>query len=141
MSMFLLSTGQALLGFAALTFAHIPIILANRSYLIHTGQRKPNQFEKSRSGSENTFASRVGMAHANCVENLVLFASVLLCNRGYGGAQLDTLASYYLYARICQSVTHWISVSETAIVIRFLFFLPQIVILAIMGYKTFITLR
>eukprot|EP00471_Norrisiella_sphaerica_P003116 CAMPEP_0184486768 /NCGR_PEP_ID=MMETSP0113_2-20130426/8579_1 /TAXON_ID=91329 /ORGANISM="Norrisiella sphaerica, Strain BC52" /LENGTH=144 /DNA_ID=CAMNT_0026868805 /DNA_START=165 /DNA_END=599 /DNA_ORIENTATION=+ len=136
----ILSSSQALLAFVALTVLHILIIIGHRSYLIIRGERKANTFEKSGSGAENTFVSRVGTAHANCVENLVLFASVVLVNKVFMASSINDLASYYLYARVCQSFTHWIAVNEAAVTVRFSFFAIQLGLLLAMMYITAKTL-
>ncbi len=44
---------------------------------------------------------------------------------------------YYFWARVCQSVVHWLSISEPAILVRFGFFIVQLVSVGLMYYKTF----
>lgn len=75
----------------------------------------------------------------NCVENLPLFASVILANSVLGarGADLDFLARLYLTARIGQTTTHIASTAEMAVNVRFAFFVTQLVCLGLMGAATF----
>ena len=49
-------------------------------------KKKANEFTKSRDGGDATFIARVGKSHANCLENLPLFAAVVLVNKAFGGA-------------------------------------------------------
>eukprot|EP00954_Amorphochlora_amoebiformis_P011176 875659-Amorphochlora_amoeboformis.AAC.1 len=81
-----------------------------------------------------------GKSHANCVENLILFATIILLNRAYGSANLDGLAWYVVYCRIGQIISHCASVSELAITFRFMFFVAQLVFVGIMGYRTYQTI-
>ena len=79
---------------------------------------------------------RAVRAHANCVENLPLYAAIVvaIAASGVHSATLDTLAIVLLAARILQTVTH-ISVAQTntAIAIRFAFYFIQIACMAGMG--------
>jgi uncharacterized MAPEG superfamily protein len=70
---------------------------------------------------------RLNRAHLNCLENLPLFATVVLVATvaGIKSPVLDTLARLYLGARVGQSVTHVASGSPTAVNVRFTFFLVQ----------------
>ena len=82
-------------------------------------------------------------AHANCVENLPLYAAIVvaIAASGVHSSTLDTLAIVLLAARILQTVTH-ISVAQTNTVIadlRFAFYFIQIACMAGMGIA--ITLR
>eukprot|EP00004_Rigifila_ramosa_P024699 TRINITY_DN7237_c0_g1_i5.p3 TRINITY_DN7237_c0_g1~~TRINITY_DN7237_c0_g1_i5.p3 ORF type:complete len:162 (+),score=37.44 TRINITY_DN7237_c0_g1_i5:70-486(+) len=127
---------NALLGFAALTGAHIAVTVADRALQV-LGGRKPNTFGSSRDGDTATFIGRVGRSHANCVENLVVFAAVVLGNGVFGSADLDVLARWYLWARIGQSVTHVASVSARAVTVRFSFFVVQLLLLGRMVLLTY----
>ena len=51
---------------------------------------------------------RLYRAHLNCVENLPLFAAIVLLAtvRGVAGPRLDTCAVVYLGARLLQSTVH-----------------------------------
>ena len=58
--------------------------------------------------NESRLIWRLFRAHLNCVENLPLFASVVLVAavRGVAGPLLDALAVVYLTARLAQSTVH-----------------------------------
>lgn len=78
---------------------------------------------------------RTMRAHLNCVENLPLFAAVVLTGAlvHAGSARMDTLALTYLGARVLQSLVHIASGSAVAINLRFVCFLVQLVCLTWMG--------
>ena len=131
-----MSSGKAVLAFAAWTGAHIAVILASRCAKVLAG-RNPTTFQKSHKEDESTFIGRVSSSHHNCIENLVLFASVISMNKLYKGPDIKNLAWYYVYCRMCQSVVHWTSVNALAVNTRFGFFLMQLALLTKMGKSTF----
>jgi uncharacterized MAPEG superfamily protein len=68
-------------------------------------------------------------AHANCVENLPVFAAVVFVITAIGlqGGAVDTLCVAVLLARICQSTVHLFHAQTDAIVaVRFFFFSVQL---------------
>ena len=72
---------------------------------------------------------RAMRAHANCVENLPLFAVVVfaLYASGISSDATDAMAGIVLAARVVQSVVHVSTVQTDRIVsIRFTFFLAQL---------------
>jgi uncharacterized MAPEG superfamily protein len=75
---------------------------------------------------------RLFRAHMNAVENLPLFAAVVLVAAvaGREGRVLDVLAGTYLVARIAQSVSHVAPGAGLRFNVRFGFFLVQLVCLA-----------
>jgi uncharacterized MAPEG superfamily protein len=68
-------------------------------------------------------------AHANCIENLPVFAAIVLAAHAAGvvDSRLDLLAVTVLAARICQTTVH-VSLEQTNAVVsaRFSFFLVQV---------------
>jgi uncharacterized MAPEG superfamily protein len=91
-----------------------------------SGKKKANEFPSGVPHGGDAYW-RLNRAHMNCVENLPLFASVVLVATvaGVKAPLLDTLARVYLGARIGQSVTHVSSGSVMAVNVRFTFFLVQ----------------
>lgn len=72
---------------------------------------------------------RAMRAHANCVENLPLFAVVVfaLYASGISSQATDAMAGIVLAARVVQSVVHVSTVQTDRIVsVRFTFFLAQL---------------
>lgn len=135
------SSANALLGFVGWTAAHTAIIIGARVIKVILKQRRANQFGKSRDGDEVSFIGRVGKSHANCVENLVLFAAVILTNKAFARVDLGDFPTWFLYARVAQSLVHWIGVSELQVNVRFAFFITQAALLAAMGGKVHAALK
>lgn len=105
----------------ALGIYRVPFIL--------TGKRTASSFN-SAGPDEPGFSQRLTRAHANCYENLAASAAVLLyAIFAQKTAITDDLAYVFLGARIAQSVTHIISTSLIAVIIRFTFYVVQILIL------------
>jgi uncharacterized MAPEG superfamily protein len=71
---------------------------------------------------------RLFRAHVNCVENLPLFASVVLVAAvaGRDGTALDVLALTYLSARVAQSLSHVTPGAGLRFNVRFGFFAVQL---------------
>jgi uncharacterized MAPEG superfamily protein len=124
----------ALTGYVAWQLLLAVAIISYRTGLFLTKQHAANGFAPD--GSDcGPFSERLCRAHANCYENLPMFAALILVALGTGNAAItDPLARWVLVARVAQSVTHLISVSELAVTIRVTFFSVQ---LAIMAYWVF----
>jgi len=75
---------------------------------------------------------RLFRAHANPVENLPLFATVVLVATvaGREGPAIDALAVAYLCARLAQSISHVAPRAGLRFNVRFGFFLVQLACLA-----------
>lgn len=123
-----------LLGFAAWT-ALLPIVLITyRSTKLLTGRASTDDFRADVPHGGERYR-RLMRAHANCVENLPLFAAVVLVA---ASARLDPphfalLAQTYLGARVVQSIIHIASGSALAVYLRFTAFFVQLVCLGAMG--------
>ncbi|MCO4792140.1 MAG: MAPEG family protein [Bacteriovoracaceae bacterium] len=119
----------ALIGYVSWTLLLLTIIVLRRSFLILFAKKAANSF--SPSGDDVTsFDQRLVRAHANCYENLPIFATLaLFCIFKQYYQITDTFALYFLGARILQSIIHLSSTSVIAVYLRFTFFLIQIVIM------------
>jgi uncharacterized MAPEG superfamily protein len=115
-----------LLGFVAWTLVLLVAIAVTRTSAVLAGKAKPTDFPAGVPHGSDAYW-RLNRAHLNCLENLPLFASVVLIATvaGLRGAMLDTLARVYLAARVGQSLTHVSSGSAIAVNVRFTFFLIQ----------------
>ena len=79
---------------------------------------------------------RAMRAHANCVENLPVYAAIVvaIAATGVRSPTLDTLAAVLLAARVLQTITHVALVQTNGVVgVRFAFFFAQLVCMAGMG--------
>ena len=138
----------ALLVFTGWTALHV-ILLAVLERFPQTlsGEKQAHQFAKSRTYGETTLVGRIACHHQNCLENLPLFAAVVLVNAHVtsnsgslaagSSHSIDREAWFYVYSRILQGLVHWYKVNHTFAVIRFLFFGTGFTLLFVMGFKTF----
>jgi uncharacterized MAPEG superfamily protein len=119
----------ALLGFAAWT---ISLLLATvgvyRWARILTGRVPIREFRADQ-GSGDDWYRRAMRAHANCIENLPVFAVIVLALyvTGLGGRAVDLLSMTILAARVAQSLVHVCLVpTNTVVAVRFTFFFVQL---------------
>jgi uncharacterized MAPEG superfamily protein len=90
-------------------------------------QARPNSFDPSvPHGSERY--QRSMRAHANCVENLPVFAALVLLGSTLGGTEssFQAAAVIVLPARVLQSSVHIASGRNRAVLARFAFFSVQL---------------
>lgn len=121
----------ALVAYASWTLALVFAIACLRASLTLTGKRAANGF--SVTGDDvSPFSGRLCRAHANCVENLPVFAAVVVAARLSGhAAAVDPIAPWIVAARVAQSSVHLVSTSPRAVTIRFVFFALQLGALAV----------
>ncbi len=126
----------ALLGFAVWTllvlFGTVGVYRWSR---ILTGRVRISEWQADLpQGSE--WYQRAMRAHMNCVENLPVFAAIVLSATGAGADSrlLDWLAGTVLVARICQTTVHVaFAPSDVAASVRFAFFLMQAICMLAMA--------
>ena len=116
----------ALVGYVAWTILLATTIVFYRTLLVLKKQRAANDFLPS--GEDvSPFSNRLCRAHANCYENLPVFAALILLALVTGNAGItDPLARWVLVARVAQSMVHLISTSEMAVSLRAVFLLVQL---------------
>jgi len=125
-----------LLGFAAWTllilFTTVGVYRWSR---IFTGRSEISEWRADELQG-NDWYRRAVRAHLNCVENLPVYAAIvvaLLAARA-GGPIKDGLAITILAARICQSSIHLLmEQTNTVAAIRFAFFFAQAISMIAMG--------
>lgn len=128
------NTGCALIGLAVWAIVLTFVLLGVRVKAILNGS-PPNGFDPA--GKDLTgFSYRVTRAHLNMLENLAIPASLML----YGIAADQTavtegLACWVLYARIGQTLTHFIGTSAPLVGIRGTFFGVQLAICLIWAWQ------
>ncbi|MEW6270898.1 MAG: MAPEG family protein [Thermodesulfobacteriota bacterium] len=123
-------TAFALAGFAG-WFVLLTLVLGGfRSSLVLGGKREANAFRADGTDVPG-FGQRLTRARDNVFENLPAFAALALAAQIAGRLDVtDPAAPLVLYARLGQTVTHLISVSPTAVLVRFAFYLVQVAIFA-----------
>ena len=125
-----------LLGFAAWTL--ITLLLGVglvRWRQILAGSKRLNEFPADVAHGSPRYR-RAMRAHANCVENLPVYAAVVLAANAVGatGGVIDDLACVYLGARVLQTATHVLAEeTSSAVGLRFAFFFTQLACVAWMG--------
>jgi len=125
----------ALTGFAAWTLLLVLGIGVLRLTLVLSGNRAPNQFDPG-GADVSDFSRRLCRAHANCYENLPIFGALVAVGLITGKQQLiEPLAIFVLYLRVAQSVVHVASGSNLAVNLRFLLYLGQWVLMAVMAAR------
>lgn len=128
-------TIYALLGFAAWTLLVLTATVGvYRWSRILTGRATIAEWRADKPQGAAWY-QRGMRAHANCIENLPVFAAIVLAAHAAGVADplFDLLAVVVLGARICQTTVH-VSVEQTNAVasVRFAFFLVQVLAMAAM---------
>ncbi len=122
-----------LLLFVAWTLLLVCTIAAFRVVAVLKGEKRSNEFP-AHEPHGGLFYQRLTRVHLNCVENLPLFAAVILVATvaDLGGSSLDAFAGIYFAARVLQSVIHLSSTHPLAVNARFAAFLVQVVSLVMM---------
>jgi uncharacterized MAPEG superfamily protein len=117
----------ALLAFAAWALVLVLGILLMRGLMVLTRERRVNEFP---SGQEHGggFYWRLNRAHVNTLENLAVFAAIVLAGAGLGvsSPRLAQLAEIAVVARVLQSLFHVSSGSALAVSLRFSAFAVQL---------------
>ncbi|HSX90661.1 MAG TPA: MAPEG family protein [Pseudomonas sp.] len=113
----------AVLLYATWTLLLLGGIALLRVSVALAGKRAVNAFAVS--GEDvSPFSARLCRAHANCYENLPIFAGLVLLAVASGNAAITApLALWAVAARVGQSLVHLFSTSVAAVQLRFLFFL------------------
>ena len=118
----------SLLGFAVWTllvlFGTVGVYRWSR---ILTGQVRISEWQAALPQGSDWY-QRAMRAHMNCVENLPVFAAIVLCATAAGADSrlLDLLAGAILVVRICQTTVHLaFAPSDLAALVRFAFFFVQ----------------
>lgn len=123
------ATATALLGYVAWTILLVTMLASVRTLAVQTAGRAANSFSPSGEDLEG-FGRRLTRAHANCYENLPIAGAVLLYAIATGQTALtDPLAPIFLAARLLQSIVHMASTSNNAVLVRFILYIVQMVIL------------
>ncbi|MGQ0699990.1 MAG: MAPEG family protein, partial [Panacagrimonas sp.] len=103
---------EALLYYVLLMIAVVLVYAGQRIPLALTGKRPIDSWTRGKPVIDPGFIVRATHAHANMVENLPLFAAVVLAAAAMGQSPVvDAYACYVLYARIAQLVMHLIGTS------------------------------
>ncbi|MBK6929217.1 MAG: MAPEG family protein [Comamonadaceae bacterium] len=123
---------QALLGFAAWTLLLIAGVFLYRGMRFLTGTPINHWPRGNKPADDAPFVKRLEDAHANCLENLPVFAVIVLVAAALGRlADIQALAPWVLYARIGQSLAHLSGTGPVNVFVRASFWSVQ---LALFGW-------
>lgn len=123
---------QALLGFAAWTLLLIASVFLYRGMRFLTGTPINHWPRGNKPSDDAPFVKRLEDAHANCLENLPVFAVIVLVAAALGRlADIQALAPWVLYARIGQSLAHLSGTGPVNVFVRASFWSVQ---LALFGW-------
>ena len=123
---------QVLLGFAAWTLLLIAGVFLYRGMRLLTGTPINHWPRGNKPADDAPFVKRLEDAHANCLENLPVFAVIVLVAAALGRlADIQALAPWVLYARIGQSLAHLSGTGPVNVFVRASFWSVQ---LALFGW-------
>ncbi|HPL79405.1 MAG TPA: MAPEG family protein [Burkholderiaceae bacterium] len=123
---------QTLLGFAAWTLLLIAGVFLYRGMRFLTGTPINHWPRGNKPADDAPFVKRLEDAHANCLENLPVFAVIVLVAAALGRlADIQALAPWVLYARIGQSLAHLSGTGPVNVFVRASFWSVQ---LALFGW-------
>lgn len=127
---------QALLGFAAWTLALVITVFLYRGLRFLGGTPINHWPRKAKPADDAAVIGRLEDAHANCLENLPVFAVIVLVAAATGRLDaINALAPWVLYARIGQSAVHLSGVGAIQVFLRATFWAAQLVLMVWMMVK------
>jgi uncharacterized MAPEG superfamily protein len=117
-------------GFAAWAVALVVCIALSRTIQVLMGKKRANEFPGGMQHGGDLYW-RLNRAHLNAVENLPIFAALVLVAR-FAGVDVTLPAEIVLGARVIQSLMHVSSGRVMAVNVRFSAFVTQVVCYVVM---------
>jgi uncharacterized MAPEG superfamily protein len=116
----------ALLLFAAWTLVLMFTYVGYRVALVLAMKKPANSWGRGTTPDDPPFITRAHHAHLNCLENLPVFAAIVLAAYALGRVPVvDQVGAFVLYTRLAQSITHLIGVNHWLVFIRANFLVIQ----------------
>ena len=123
----------ALLLFTAWTLVLMLVYVGPRVALVLAMKKPANSWGRDDKTDDPAFLVRAKHAHLNCLENLPIFAAIVLAAVALGKSPVvDPIAAFVLYARLAQSAVHLVGVNHWLVFIRANFLLIQAALFAYM---------
>ena len=123
----------ALLLFAAWTLVLMFTYVGYRVALVLAMKKPANSWGRDEKTDDPAFLVRAKHAHLNCLENLPVFAAIVLAAVALGKSPVvDQVAAFVLYARLAQSAVHLVGVNHWLVFVRANFLLVQAALFAYM---------
>jgi uncharacterized MAPEG superfamily protein len=118
---------QALLGFAAWTLLLVAGVFLYRGLRFVTGTPINHWPRGAKPADDAPLVKRLEDAHANSLENLPIFAVIVLAAAALGKLDaIAALAPWVLYARVGQSLAHLSGVGVLQVLVRATFWSVQL---------------
>lgn len=131
---------EALLYYVLLMIVLVLFYAGYRIPLVLTFKKPADAWGRDKAPADPGIVMRASHAHANTVENLPLFAAVVLGAAVLGkSAVVDAFAAYVLYARLAQVTVHLIGTSFALVMLRATFFLIQLGLIGYMAWQLLAT--
>jgi uncharacterized MAPEG superfamily protein len=125
----------ALIGFTAWTLLLVLIVFNWRFFEVLRG-KPANSWGRGIAAPSPPFIVRVEHAHANCLENLPVFAALVLGAVALDKrAVIDLAGPFVLYFRLAQSACHLAGTSHWLVFVRANFFMIQWLLFAYMAWS------
>ncbi|MDX1823518.1 MAG: MAPEG family protein [Thiohalomonadales bacterium] len=103
--------------------------------LVLTGKKAANHWERGQPVDDPAILVRAKAAHLNCLENLPLFAALVLVAAVTGqNDTVNALAGFIVAARIGQSLVHLVGTSFPLVFTRASLFLVQVVLMLYLAF-------
>ncbi|WP_284620678.1 MAPEG family protein [Aquabacterium humicola] len=129
-----LTAVEALLGFALWTALLAAVVFGYRSSRWLGGTAITSWARGQRTVSDPPVVRRIEDAHANCLENLPVFAVIVLAGAVLGEFQaMAGLATLVLYARLAQSLAHVAGTGPALVFVRAGCWIVQLASMIAMG--------
>lgn len=118
---------HALVGFALWTLALVALVFLYRGLRFLRGTPINSWPRGNKPADDAPFVKRLEDAHANCLENLPVFAVIVLAGAALDqSANLQALAPWVLYARIGQTLAHLWGTGPVQVFVRASFWSVQL---------------
>jgi uncharacterized MAPEG superfamily protein len=126
----------ALIAFTAWTILLVGIVAVYRVVRGMGGVRFDAWSRNARTAKDPGLMLRIEHAHANCVENLPLFAAIVLAaSITQHLDQIAGMASIVFYARLAQSAAHFTGTGQLNVLVRAGFWCVQLAMFVMMILK------
>jgi uncharacterized MAPEG superfamily protein len=133
------ASALALTGFITWALLLLVLMESIRSQLVLRGKMRANGFTPDNAGL-SPFMQRLARSHANCIESLPIFGGLLLVAIATDRTAItDPLAYLLLASRVVQSAIHLVSLSPSAVTIRFTAFAVQMAIGLSWGFRLLVS--
>lgn len=119
----------ALLLFVVWTLVLMFAYVGYRVALVLAGKKLANAWTRGQPNDDPPFVLRASHAHMNCVENLPVYAAIVLAAYALGkNPVVDAVAVYFIGLRVAQSVVHLIGISPRLVFVRANLFTLQLLL-------------